>query len=154
MKYLKHTHLIALALLTISCSNDEPVTPHLESFEYHMNFKIDESEIVYTVRFKYDRVSAQYSIESDNVQAKKFTNYTTGDIILAFYPKLKSDSGKEPPKPINPYEIKKGYVGYSPSTGCWFYGTLYIDNKGNSLFVPASGMDALLNPPLCGYWYA
>lgn len=46
--------------------------------------------------------------------------------------------------------IQRGYHGYSQSTGCWYYGTLYTDNNCETLFVPDSGTNGILNPPICG----
>ncbi len=46
--------------------------------------------------------------------------------------------------------IQTGYYGYGHDTGCHYYGTLYTDNSCNTLFVPASGTNAILNPPICG----
>ncbi len=120
-----------------------------------MKFQVNGKDETYTLKFLYDKVQKQYVIESREVEARRFINSETKEVMYAFFLKSKSStSAKEAPVPDTPFEIKKGYVGYSASTGCWYYGTLYIDNAGNELFVAATGMNALLNPPLCGYWYA
>lgn len=153
IKFTRPVNTIVLLLIAVNCSTEESINPSNESFSFPMIFDTNNPKIVCTVHFSYSERENQYLVQSNDVEIRRFINSQTKETILAFFQK-QLPSGKESPAPIKPYEIKKGYVGYSPATGCWLYGTLYIDNKGNSLFVPASGMDALLNPPLCGYWYA
>jgi hypothetical protein len=65
---------------------------------------------------------------------------------------LKSELAKQKNTATARFEIKTGYYGYSG--GCYYYGTLYVGDNGESIFVPATGTNAILNPPICpgGEW--
>ena len=79
----------------------------------------------------------------------KAINEMTKEKIYGYY--LKRDKNARYPAPPS---IQVGYVGYSADTGCWYYGTLITDNYGNTHFFPATGDNALVNLPRCGFYYA
>jgi hypothetical protein len=127
-----------------------------------MTFIVNGEEKTFAVKFVYNRQEGRYVLQSDEIEEHRMKHAVTGEILYAYYPKDKATNAKVPPGggggggpvPEEPYEIRKGYVGYSPSTGCWYFGTLYVDNEGDEIFVPANEETQLMNPPLCGYWYA
>lgn len=147
MRKIKHLLCLLVPLfIGTQCSTDEPVKTSRGSYEVPMKFQIEGVEETVIVKFIYDKSEKRYIPNSDSIGETKAVNKLNGEMMYVYY--LKSEN----PNPL--WGIYRGYYGYSGSTGCFFYGTLIVGDNGNSHFQADTGVDSILNPPQCGYWYA
>jgi hypothetical protein len=116
-----------------------------------LKFHVDGVDRIVTAKFVYDRRQKRYVLDSDLIVEVSAINKTTGKPMFGYY--LKRNVNARNPVPVQEM-VEEGYVGYSPDTGCWYFGTLYVDYYGVEIFIPATGVTALMNPPMCGYYYA
>lgn len=128
------------------CSTEESLIH--KPYILDMKFSASNDRII-AVKFEYDNYLGRYTTYNNEIGEIEAINEATKEITYVYY--LKSESKEL----INARgSIKTGYYGYSASSGCYIWGTLYEGDNGQSIFVPASGINAALNPPLCGYYYA
>ena len=110
-----------------------------------MKFQVDGVDKIVTAKFVYDNSQKRYVIDSDLIEEIKAVDETTKKDVYVYSLKSKGEESAR-------YEIKRGYYGYSGETGCFYYGTLYVGDNGESIFVADKGIYAILNPPMCDYW--
>lgn len=148
MKKIKHFLYLLLPLFVgTQCATEEPQVAK-QSYEVNMKFHVNGVERVIVARFIYDNSEKRYILKSDLIGETKAINESTKEEMYVYFLKLENENARLL------YEVKRGYYGYSGNTGCFYYGTLIVGDNGQSIFIADTGVDAVLNPPMCGYWYA
>lgn len=140
--------ILCMAVMVFQCSTDNSFDKK-PAYDVTMKFQVNGTDQMVAVHFEYSQSQKRYIHTNKDVEEIKAVNSATQEVMYVYT--LKSEYKKS----INSkFEIKVGYYGYSSQTGCYYFGTLYVGDNGQSLFVPASGVNAVANPPLCGYYYA
>lgn len=131
----------------IQCSDDGEV---VEGKVKGVNLVFTTNGVAKTIyaRFIYSTALGRYQLLSQDVVEIKALHEITGEVIYVYALK----TGIDLHAPNGKSEIKTGYYGYS--SGCFYFGTLYVGENGESIFVPASGINSIANPPICpgGEW--
>lgn len=99
-------------------------------------------------KFIYNTSLSRYQVLSDDIVEIAALHESTRETIYVYALRSAIEANAANGKS----EIKTGYYGYS--SGCFYFGTLYVGENGESIFVPASGINSIANPPICpgGEW--
>ncbi len=116
----------------IQCSDDGEV---VEGKVKGVNLVFTANGVAKTIyaRFIYSTALGRYQLLSQDVVEIKALHEITGEVIYVYALKTEIDLH---------------------SSGCFYFGTLYVGENGESIFVPASGINSIANPPICpgGEW--
>lgn len=145
---MKKVILLFIVLFLLNRCITDDLSGH-KPYQITMNFSDGNDDKTITVLFTYSKSQQRYVPHSNQITEIKAIHEVTREEMFVYL--LKTEYEKQLTNAR--YEIKTGYVGYSQITGCYYWGTMHIGDNGESLFVPATGINAILNPPICNYWY-
>jgi len=147
--------LLALFCLVIatSCQDDQPEAKLPTDTQIALKFDVNgEAKTVVALR-RYDGALGRFTLLSDEIVERVALDEKTKKVIYVYCLKETIENGRSQLVPSDqPGTKKTGYYGYSE--GCYYYGTLWTANDGSEYFQIATGINSVLNPPLCpgGQW--
>lgn len=137
--------LFVCVIFTTRCSDDQEVKQTPAPKTVALKFDVNGTEKIVNATAVYDESLKRIKLVSDEIVEIEAIHETTKQLIYVYALKAKQDGTGR----TELYEIKTGYYGYSQQTGCYYYGTLYVGDNGQSIFVEASGINGILNSPIC-----
>lgn len=143
------TLMVCMCLLfsVLQCS-EEPELDQREVKAVRLVFTSDGISKTVDAKFVYNAALNRYQLLSEMLVEIEAIHEATREVIYVYALKSELEAGA----PNGKSEIKTGYYGYTG--GCFYFGTLYVGENGESIFVPASGINSIANPPICpgGEW--
>jgi hypothetical protein len=138
---------MCLLFSVLQCS-EEPELGQREVKAVSLVFTSDGISKTVDAKFIYNAGLNRYQLLSEVLVEIEAIHESTREVIYVYA--LKSEL--EASVPHGKSEIMTGYYGYAG--GCFYFGTLYVGENGESIFVPASGINSIANPQICpgGEW--
>lgn len=140
--------LFVCVIFTTRCSDDQEVKQAPKPQTVALKFDVNGVEKIVNATMVYNESLKRVQLVSDEIIEIEAVHEVTKKVMYVYTLKGTQDSAGR----TELYEIKTGYYGYAE--GCYYYGTLYVGDNGQELFQPASGINAIANPPICpgGQW--